>query len=101
MKKGRSAVDSAYALMKAAWKPPQYESLCIGQGLWSFGQWIAYCSHCKPVPLNVFEGLVGEHVNHKRWMPAFDDETVWRSIDSMPECELKQALLKYRATGLI
>ena len=86
-------VSEAFDAMREAWKPPLYRSLCIGQGLWSIKQWIAYCMHSEPVPLNVFEGMVGEVQNSKRWMPAFDDETVARAISAMPACELKDALL--------
>jgi hypothetical protein len=93
----KTPFSETFDLLKAAWNPARYESLCVGQGLWSIGQWIAYCTHCDPVPLNVFEGMLGEAANRRRWMPAFESEAVWRAIDGMPDCEVKKMLQERRA----
>lgn len=82
----------AFECFKDAWREPSCKSLCVGLGTWSIKQWVAYCMNCKPVPLNVFEGMVGEHQNRERWMPAFPPEMVERALAEMPDCEAKRML---------
>jgi hypothetical protein len=87
-----SPIDKAFALLQGAYVPPPYN--CVGwrSDLWDVGQWIAYCTHCEPVPIDVFEGMQGEAAVKKRWMPAFEEEAVARAIHGMPDCEVKTSM---------
>lgn len=88
-------IEVAFEALKDAYRPPMYDVVGWRSDLWDIGQWIAYCTHCKPVPLNVFQGMQGEHAVCKRWMPAFEPEAVSRAIHGMPECEVKESMKKW------